>query len=216
MPSRKVHNDIPTFVKKHVTRRRNWQPRDAVVLATNRHQSRTAERWRCFNARRVILRQAGVMRPPNNQSLTRLTRHPYRPLPTAPTSPLQRPRRLTPTNETALTSTPFTASCETVACRLRINLVKLPARPGVVLARSWIDKLPGPVFRRHVTRSTSRPRRGRETWFGWRGAGTDARYQNASRKIKLTCARRRASLSDNADPLGAPRSCRAVLQRFGR
>lgn len=25
-------------------------------------------------------------------------------------------------------------------------------------SRSWIDKLPGPVFRRHVTRSTSRPR----------------------------------------------------------
>jgi len=114
------------------------------------------------------------MRPPNNQSLTRLAatltarsrrhrRHPN--------------ARLTPTN--ALTSTPFTASCETVACRLRINLVKLPARPGVVLARSWIDKLPSPVFRRHVTRSTSRPR-GRER-------ARDARYQNASRKIKLTC-----------------------------
>lgn len=32
-----------------------------------------------------------------------------------------------------------------------ILLNYLPAWPGVVLSRSWIDKLPDPVFRRHVT-----------------------------------------------------------------
>lgn len=96
-----------------------------------------------------------VMRPPNNQSLTRLAAT----LTARSRRHRRHPNGPTNTNQRALTSTPFTASCETVACRLRINLVKLPARPGVVLARSRIDKLPGPVFRRHVTRSTSRPRK---------------------------------------------------------
>lgn len=74
--------------------------------------------------------------PPNNQSLTRLV--------LSESSDV--------TADIANTDRPLLASCETVACRPRINLVKLPTR----LARSrslapWIDKLPDPVFRRHVT-----------------------------------------------------------------
>lgn len=110
---------------------------------TNNFDRRTAEEGgrRIFVKTAVLATTRGIVltfraAPPNNQSLTRLV--------LSESSDV--------TADIANTDRPLLASCETVACRPRINLVKLPTR----LARSrslapWIDKLPDPVFRRHVT-----------------------------------------------------------------
>lgn len=126
------------------SRTRNFETTMSISKRlTNNFDRRTAEEGgrRIFVKTAVLATTRGIVltfraAPPNNQSLTRLV--------LSESSDV--------TADIANTNRPLLASCETVACRPRINLVKLPTR----LARSrslapWIDKLPDPVFRRHVT-----------------------------------------------------------------
>lgn len=114
--------------------------------------------------------------PPNNQSLTRLV--------LSESSDV--------TADIANTDRPLLASCETVACRPRINLVKLPTR----LARSrslapWIDKLPDPVFRRHVTLNVATSNT-EEKCYG---------FTKCTRENQTNAPRLSLSLSPNFTPL---------------
>lgn len=84
------------------------------------------------------------MRPPNNQSLTRLAAT-LPPAPTAPTSPLAQQRCqhwLRPPSRRAAK-----------LWHVGFASILLNYPPGQKsFSRSWIDKLPGPVFRRHARR----------------------------------------------------------------
>lgn len=128
---------MPTFVKKHVTRRRKRGSRDDV---SNRHQSRGVvlmPAWFCAP-------WLCVMRPPNNQSLTRL--------------PATLSARSDGTNVTPSPGYTANTDCRPPSRRaaklwhVGFASILLNYPPGQEsFSRSWIDKLPGPVFRRHVT-----------------------------------------------------------------
>lgn len=138
---------IPTFVKKHITRLQNWQPRRGV---SNCHQSRGVvlmPAWFCVGLR--------AMRPPNNQSLTRLAAT-LPPAPTAPTSSLAQQRSqhwLRP---------PSRRAAKLWHVGFASILLNYPSDQES-FSRSWIDKLPGPVFRRHARRRDLEARQWRGT-----------------------------------------------------